>query len=149
MIAEHVQTKPTIMRLPLLLGASLAALAVVAGAFGSHGLRGIVGARSLEVFQTATTYQMYHAIALVLVSVLSATQISRRLLTMSAGFFCAGILLFSGSLYVLVLTDVRWVGPITPVGGVCFIVAWVSLAAAALKPAVSEGTGGTAPDKQR
>lgn len=130
------------MRLPLLLGASLAALAVVVGAFGSHGLRGIVGARSLEVFQTATTYQMYHAIALVLVSVLSATRISRRLLAMSAGLFGVGILLFSGSLYVLVLTDVRWVGPITPMGGVCFIVAWVILAAAALKPAVPEGTGG-------
>lgn len=128
------------MRLPLLLGASLAALAVVAGAFGSHGLRGMVGARSLEVFQTATTYQMYHAIALVLVSVLSATQISRRLLAVSAGFFSVGILLFSGSLYALVLTDMRWMGPITPVGGVCFMVAWVILAVAALKPAASEGS---------
>lgn len=128
------------MRLPLLLGASLAALAVVAGAFGSHGLRGMVGARSLEVFQTATTYQMYHAIALVLVSVLSATQISRRLLAVSAGFFSVGILLFSGSLYALVLTDMRWMGPVTPVGGVCFMVAWVILAVAALKPAASEGS---------
>jgi len=137
------------MRLPLLLGASLAALAVVAGAFGSHGLRGMVSERSLEVFQTATTYQMYHAIALVLVSVLSATQISRRLLAVSAGFFGAGILLFSGSLYLLVLTEMRWPGPITPLGGVCFMVAWVILAVAALRPAAFEGTRGEGPKKQR
>ncbi|WP_328184928.1 DUF423 domain-containing protein [Marinobacter sp. OP 3.4] len=105
----------------------------MAGAFGAHGLRGMVGERGLEVFQTAVTYQMYHAIALVLVALLSATGLSRRLLGVAGGFFLAGILLFSGSLYLLVLTDIRWVGPVTPIGGVCFMVGWAVLVAAALR----------------
>lgn len=120
------------MRLPLVLGAGVALLGVMAGAFGAHGLRGLVSERGLEVFQTAVTYQMYHAIALVLVALLSLAGLSRRLLSVAAGFFLAGILLFSGSLYVLVLTDIRWIGPVTPLGGMCFMVAWALLVAAAL-----------------
>lgn len=117
-------------------GALIAMLAVMAGAFGAHGLRGIVSERGLEVFQTAVTYQMYHAIALVLVALLSATGLSRRLLGVAGGFFLAGIILFSGSLYLLVLTDIRWVGPITPLGGVCFMVGWAIVVAAALRRSV-------------
>ncbi|AOY90349.1 hypothetical protein BKP64_17320 [Marinobacter salinus] len=119
------------MRAPLVLGAALALLAVMAGAFGAHGLRGAVSERSLEVFQTAVSYQMYHAIALVLVTLLSGLALNRRLLGLAAGFFLAGILLFCGSLYVLVLTEIRWAGPITPLGGVCFMVGWAMLVAAA------------------
>nr|WP_197083888.1 DUF423 domain-containing protein [Marinobacter subterrani] len=99
----------------------------MAGAFGAHGLRGLVSERDLEVFQTAVTYQMYHAIALVMVALLSGMGLSRKLLGWAAGFYLAGIALFSGSLYLLVLTDVRWFGPVTPVGGACFMVGWVLL----------------------
>ncbi|MCH8499491.1 MAG: DUF423 domain-containing protein [Marinobacter sp.] len=114
-------------------GALLALLAVAAGAFGAHGLRSLVSERSLEVFQTGVSYQMTHSVALVLVALLAMQRLSRRLLGLAAGFFLAGILMFSGSLYLLVLTEIRWVGPITPVGGVCFMVGWGLLATAGLQ----------------
>ncbi|MFC4259874.1 DUF423 domain-containing protein [Marinobacter lacisalsi] len=134
MTAERVTF--TVHRTWLAAGALIALLAVMTGAFGAHGLRGMVSARGLEVFQTAVTYQMYHAIALVLVALLSGTGLSRRLLGVAGGFFLAGILLFSGSLYLLVLTDIRWVGPITPLGGVCFMVGWAAMVGAALRRSV-------------
>ncbi|MAZ05003.1 DUF423 domain-containing protein [Marinobacter sp. SS8-8] len=114
-------------------GGFLALLAVMAGAFGAHGLRGLVSERGLEVFQTAVSYQMYHSIALVLVAVLSGLGLSRKLLRWAAGFYLAGILLFSGSLYLLVLTGIRWIGPVTPLGGVCFMVGWALLVISALR----------------
>ena len=113
------------LRPALVLGALFALLAVMAGAFGAHGLRGVVDARGLEVFQTAVTYQIYHSLALILVAILPVAGLSRRLLGVAAGFFVAGILLFSGSLYLLVLTDLRWMGPVTPVGGIGFMVGWI------------------------
>lgn len=146
MTADRVQPQGAgLLRLPLIAGAALALLAVMAGAFGAHGLRGLVTERSLEVFQTAVTYQMYHAIALVLVALLGASGLSRRLLSMAAGFFLAGIMLFSGSLYLLVLTELRWLGPVTPIGGVCFMVAWTLLVVAAAR---ANGQSGS-PDRQR
>lgn len=130
-----------LMRLPMMAGAFFALTAVMAGAFGAHGLRNLVTERSLDVFQTAVTYQMYHAIALVLVSLLPGFGLSRRLLGMATGFYLAGILLFSGSLYTLVLTDVRWVGPVTPMGGVCFMVGWALLMTAGARRHVSKDRG--------
>ena len=121
MTARHLAP----LRPALVLGALFALLAVMAGAFGAHGLRGVVDARGLEVFQTAVTYQVYHSLALILVAILPVAGLSRRLLGIAAGFFVAGILLFSGSLYLLVLTDLRWVGPVTPVGGMGFMVGWI------------------------
>ncbi|RBW49404.1 DUF423 domain-containing protein [Marinobacter sp. F3R11] len=121
------------MRLPIVMGAFFALTAVMAGAFGAHGLRNLVSERSLEVFQTAVTYQMYHAIALILVALLSGFGLSRQLLGWAGGFFLAGILLFSGSLYTLVLTDIRWIGPITPLGGVCFMIGWALLLTAGMR----------------
>ncbi|MDO3721058.1 DUF423 domain-containing protein [Marinobacter sp. chi1] len=123
------------MRLPLVLGAFLALLSVIAGAMGAHALRGVLEGRGLEVFDTAVTYQFYHAIALVLVALLSANGLSRRLLMMAAGLFLTGILMFSGSLYLLVLTDMRWVGPVTPLGGVCLMAGWALIIVAALRRA--------------
>lgn len=125
------------MRWPMLAGALLGLLAVMAGAFGAHGLRALVSERLLEVYATGTNYQMYHALALVAVSVLSGLGLSRRLLVWAAGCFLAGILLFSGSLYGLVLGDLAlidtgWLGPVTPVGGVFFMVGWGLLAASAV-----------------
>ncbi|HEA52972.1 DUF423 domain-containing protein [Marinobacter antarcticus] len=121
------------MRWPIVTGAFLALTAVMAGAFGAHALRNLVSDRSLDVFQTAVAYQMSHAIALVLVALLSGLDLSRRLLTLAARFFLAGIVLFSGSLYTLVLTDMRWVGPITPLGGLCFMIGWALLLTAGVR----------------
>jgi len=123
-IASNV--KP--LRSALICGALFALLAVMAGAFGAHGLRGVLGERGLEVFQTAVTYQMYHSLALILVALLPVAGLSRHLLGIASGFFVGGIVLFSGSLYLLVLTDIRWVGPVTPVGGIAFMVGWILVA---------------------
>ena len=121
MTARHLAP----LRPALVLGALFALLAVMAGAFGAHGLRGVIDERGLEVFQTAVTYQVYHSLALILVAILPVAGLSRRLLGIAAGFFVAGILLFSGSLYLLVLTGLRWMGPVTPVGGIGFMVGWI------------------------
>ncbi|MFP3977130.1 DUF423 domain-containing protein [Marinobacter sp. KMM 10035] len=124
-----------------MIGAFFALTAVMAGAFGAHGLRNLVSERSLDVFQTAVSYQMYHAIALVLVALLAGFGLSRRLLGLAAGFFVAGILLFSGSLYTLVLTDIRWVGPVTPMGGVCFMIGWILLLTAGVGQQTNQERG--------
>jgi uncharacterized membrane protein YgdD (TMEM256/DUF423 family) len=127
----------TILRWPLILGCVFALTAVMAGAFGAHGLRGLVSPQGLDVFQTAVTYQMYHSLALILVAILSGLGIvggsGSKLLSIGAVFFTAGIVLFSGSLYLLVLTPMSWPGPITPLGGVCLMVGWALLITVGLK----------------
>lgn len=131
MTADNVQTQ--VIRWALAFGACAGLLAVMAGAFGAHGLRNVINERGLEVFQTAVSYQMYHALALIAVSLMPALGLSRRLLGIACGFWIAGTVLFSGSLYLLVLSGNHWLGPVTPVGGVCFMVGWALLAATALK----------------
>jgi len=122
-------------RLFLILGAVLAGLAVAAGAFGAHGLETRVTAERLEVFETAARYQMYHALALLLAGVLLRSgRGSARLIRWSGLLMLAGVLLFSGSLYVLVLTDTSWLGAVTPFGGVLFLIAWALLALAFCGP---------------
>lgn len=123
----------TVMRWALVAGALAALLGVMAGAFGAHGLRQIVSARGLEVFQTGVTYQIYHALALLAVSMLAGFGLPRRWLIACAVLFVVGILLFSGSLYGLVLMDLRMLGPVTPIGGLCFMAGWVCLIIAAFK----------------
>ena len=117
------------MRSPLLAaGAINAALAVAAGAFAAHGLRGRLEARALEVFETGARYHMYHALAMVLAALI-ATSGAR-----TAGWmFQGGIVLFSGSLYALALTDVKVLGAITPLGGLAFLAGWGWLAVSALR----------------
>ncbi|WP_148864384.1 DUF423 domain-containing protein [Marinobacter fonticola] len=127
------------MRWVLVAGALAALTGVMAGAFGAHGLRQTVSARDLEVFQTGITYQIYHALALLAVATFSGFGLARRWLAASAILFILGILLFSGSLYGLVLMDIRALGPVTPIGGLCFMAAWVSLIIAALKRAPESG----------
>ena len=107
----------------LLAGAVLAGLAVAAGAFGAHGLEGRVSPERIETFETGVTYQMYHALALLFVGWWAA-QTPGALVTWAGICFLVGIVLFSGSLYVLVLTDTSWLGAITPFGGVAFLVGW-------------------------
>jgi len=123
----------SMLRWALAIGALAGLLAVMAGAFGAHGLRSVVSERGLEVFQTAVSYQMYHALALIVASLMPALGLSARLLAIACGFWLAGILLFSGSLYLLVLSGTHWLGPVTPIGGVCFMIGWGLLIAAALK----------------
>ena len=119
------------MKLILAAAASTGMLAVVLGAFAAHGLKGKLSESMMSAFQTGVQYQMYHSLALVLLVVLYR-QMPQEILMWSAGFLLAGILLFSGSLYLLALTELKWFGPITPIGGLCFIVGWLLLLVAAL-----------------
>lgn len=122
------------MKILLSLAACSAMISVVLGAFAAHGLKSKLSETLLNTFQTGVQYQMYHSLALILLAILYR-QMPQSLLFYSAGFMFAGIILFSGSLYMLALTQIKWFGPITPIGGVCFIVGWALLAAAALKGA--------------
>lgn len=99
---------------------------VIAGAFGAHGLREHVTAERLAVWHTGVEYQMYHALALLVLAKLNVHRAATWL-------FAAGIVIFSGSLYVLVLSDTNWLGAITPIGGVCFIAGWLWLLVTALR----------------
>jgi len=111
-------------------GCLLALTAVAAGAFGAHGLRGRIPADLLEVFETAARYQMYHALALL--GVAWAVSHWANPLTSAAGWlFIGGTVIFSGSLYVLALSGTRWLGAVTPIGGVLFLAGWACLAFAA------------------
>ncbi|MDB4279536.1 DUF423 domain-containing protein [Paraglaciecola sp.] len=107
-------------------------LSVVLGAFAAHGLKSKLSDTLLSTFQTGVQYQMYHSLALILLVILYR-QMPQSLLVYSAGFMFAGIILFSGSLYMLALTQIKWFGPVTPLGGACFIIGWVLLIAATLK----------------
>ena len=110
-------------------GALAAAVGVGCGAFGSHALRAIVDASALHTWNTAVHYHLLHAVALVIVGTLMNAQPRSRLMLFAALALGTGLVLFSGSLYALVLTDIRALGIITPVGGICFIAGWLSLAA--------------------
>ena len=117
----------------LRIAAILGALAVVLGAFGAHALKNIVPPRALEIFETGVRYQFYHVFALALAGILY--QYFPNKFTYWSGYcFISGIILFSGSLYLLTYaaatnsTAFRWVGPVTPLGGLLFIGGWVLLA---------------------
>jgi uncharacterized membrane protein YgdD (TMEM256/DUF423 family) len=111
----------------LALGALSAGLAVAAGAFGAHGLRARITPELLAVFETGARYQMYHALGL-----LAVGWAAGRWQASGAGaagwLFVAGTVLFSGSLYLLALGGPRWLGAVTPVGGLCFLVGWALFA---------------------
>lgn len=112
-------------------GSISAFIAVAAGAFGAHALRARLAPDLLAVFETAARYQMYHALALLIIAVAAARwpDFSIRL---AGRLFIAGTVLFSGSLYALALTGTRSLGAITPVGGVLFLAGWAALGYAAL-----------------
>lgn len=122
----------------LILGSLFAGLGVVLGAFGAHGLRKIVALESIATFQTGVQYQMYHAFALLLVGLLYE-RLPHALLQWAGILFISGIILFSGSLYLLVglkAADKQGfgtVGIITPIGGLLFIAGWVLVVMALLK----------------
>ena len=112
-------------------GALNAAIAIAAGAFAAHGLREKLDARALEVFETGARYQMYHAVAIVLAGILVGA--GMRGAQTAGWIFQAGIVLFSGSLYVLAVTGVKSLGAVTPLGGVAFLAGWLWLAWSAFR----------------
>ena len=122
-------------RVFIALGALSGCLAVAAGAFAAHALRARLSPEMLDVFQTGATYQMYHALALVAVGILMARFSSdgSTWLTTAGWLFLAGSILFSGSLYLLALSGTTWLGAITPLGGVAFLLAWLALAIGVLR----------------
>jgi uncharacterized membrane protein YgdD (TMEM256/DUF423 family) len=113
-------------------GALACGLGVGLGAFGAHGLKARVSADLLVIFETGVRYQMYHALALLAVG-WASTRWPGTLVNTSGWLFVAGILVFSGSLYVMTFTGLRWLGAITPIGGLCFILGWLALAMAAMR----------------
>jgi uncharacterized membrane protein YgdD (TMEM256/DUF423 family) len=119
-------------RIFLAIAGALGGLSVVFGAFASHALKDKLSERALEIWETGTKYQMYHALALLLVALLLSRLATTSLPLVIAGYaFIVGILLFSGSLYALSLSGIKWLGAITPLGGVAFILGWVCLVVAA------------------
>ena len=121
-------------RLLLAAGAVAALIGVAAGAFGAHGLEGRVEPRMVEVFETGARYQMYHALGLLALG-LAASRWPDPLWGVAGGLFGAGIVVFSGSLYLLALSGVGWLGAITPLGGLSFLGGWTAAAVAAWRSA--------------
>jgi uncharacterized membrane protein YgdD (TMEM256/DUF423 family) len=120
-------------RLFLALAAGFGALGVALGAFGAHALRDRLGADMLAIFETGVRYQVYHAFALVAVFAALMKWPGSGLLAASGWLFVAGIIIFSGSLYILALSGVRTWGAVTPLGGVAFLAGWICLLVAAVR----------------
>ncbi|MFQ5449205.1 MAG: DUF423 domain-containing protein [Nitrospinaceae bacterium] len=122
-------------RLWVILGAAFSGLSIVLGAFGAHSLKTLLTAQKMAVFHTATHYMGYHGLALILLGLLSLQlgETGARALKKAGMFFTAGILLFCGSLYILTFDGPRFFGPVTPFGGLSFMIGWFTLALAAAK----------------
>ena len=115
------------MRILLIIGSLFAAFSVLLGAFGAHGLKNRLSMEDLAIFETAVRYQMYHALGILLMGVASF-YLTEKLISIPAYFLILGIIIFSGSLFLLVFTNLRWFGAITPIGGLCLIIGWLLLA---------------------
>ncbi|MCW1928945.1 DUF423 domain-containing protein [Bhargavaea beijingensis] len=123
------------MKFFLIAGAVNALISVGMGAFGAHGLEGKVSDHYIAIWETAAKYQMYHAIGLILIGILQSRALlgAASQLNWAGWLMLAGILLFSGSLYVLALTQIGVLGAITPIGGVAFMAGWIMVILAAVK----------------
>lgn len=115
------------MKTWIIVGSVLNGLGIVLGAFASHALREKVPANDLNIFETGVRYQIYHSFGLIFLGFLGF-HFPSMVIDTSAKLFIIGIILFSGSLYLLVLTNLRWFGAITPFGGFCYIFGWFLLA---------------------
>lgn len=113
------------------LGAILGGLAITVGAFGAHGLDSMMSAEMAEVFETGVKYHFYHALAILALAAGSSTLWTSKHSLWACRAWAVGIAIFSGSLYVLALTEIKWLGAITPFGGVAMIAGWVFAALAA------------------
>jgi uncharacterized membrane protein YgdD (TMEM256/DUF423 family) len=120
-------------KLFLAFGSLAAGLGVALGAFGAHALKAKLSAEMLTVYQTGVQYQVWHALGLIAVGILTFHLPTSGPLRLAGWLMLAGIVLFSGSLYVLAISGVRWLGAVTPFGGAAFIAAWISLAFAVLR----------------
>ena len=120
-------------RLAIILGASNAALAIIFGAFSAHALEKSLSERMLSVFKTAVEYHLYHALGLIVLGLLYQHYNDSYLIRLSIFTMLSGIVLFSGSLYILSLTGISWLGIITPFGGIAFILSWTMVAIAFLR----------------
>ena len=119
-------------RIFFIIGSILGGLAVATGAFGAHGLQNMVTPDRLDTWEKAVRYQIYHALALLLLAwAITHWPDQTKLLATGGWLFLAGVVLFSGSLYLLVLSDTPWLGAITPLGGIAFVLGWVCLVVAA------------------
>jgi len=119
-------------RIFLAIAAILAGISVAGGAFASHALKNQLTPRSIEIFETGVRYQMYHALALLMVALLlTRAEVGQIPLIAAGSAFIIGIAIFSGSLYGLSLTGIKWLGAITPLGGVAFLIGWGCLTVAA------------------
>ncbi len=116
----------------LLTASVVLALAVIIGAFGAHGLKSHLSNEMMQVYKTGVEYHFYHALGLLIIGVLSVSMPS-GLLNWSAFFLTLGIILFSGSLYVMAISGIKWLGAITPLGGLSFIAGWILLFVAVWK----------------
>ena len=123
----------TTHKLFITLGSINAMLAVMLGAFGAHGLKSRLTAELMAIFQTGVQYHFYHAFGLILIGIIAMHFPGSVWLKWSGWVMLTGIVLFSGSLYMLALTNLRWLGAITPIGGLAFIIAWLVLIVAILK----------------
>lgn len=111
------------------ISALLGALGIALGAFGAHALRPILPLQAMTIFETAVRYQLIHALALLGTGILMSQFPDRiGLLRIAAWLFLAGTVLFSGSLYTLAMSDLFWMGYVTPVGGLCWVLAWLVVA---------------------
>ncbi len=113
-------------------GAVLSGLGVLVGACGAHGLRDRVTADMLAVFETGVRYHLIHGLAVIAVA-WAASRWPSAWIGAAGWLFAAGIVVFSGSLYILAISGVRWWGAVTPIGGVCFLAGWAALAVGALR----------------
>jgi uncharacterized membrane protein YgdD (TMEM256/DUF423 family) len=119
-------------RLLFAVAAGLGAAGVALGAFGSHALRKSLSPEMLVVHETATRYLMYHLFA-IMAAAWAWARWQQRIFVVAGRFFIAGVLLFSGSLYVLTMSGIQWLGAITPVGGLCLLTGWMLLALGAYR----------------
>jgi uncharacterized membrane protein YgdD (TMEM256/DUF423 family) len=117
----------------LLLGALSAFIGVGMGAFGAHALKGILSPEMLDVYKTGVNYQMWHALGLIGIALIHRQAPESTLLHWAGGLMFAGIILFSGSLYLLTILSLKWLGMITPIGGVAFLSAWLLIVLYAVK----------------
>ena len=110
----------------IIVGSVFAVLAVIFGAFGAHGLKSKVSVEDLTIFETGVRYQMYHALGIILLGLLEMNP-NLNISPLPFVFFVTGIIVFSGTLYLIPLTGLRWMGAITPIGGFALILGWVFL----------------------
>lgn len=119
-------------RIFLAIASALGGIAVILGAFASHALKDRLSEKALAIWETGTKYQMYHALALLAIALLIARYPNSRLLVVAGYALVSGVAIFSGSLYALSLSGIKWLGAITPIGGTALIIGWACLAVAAL-----------------